>query len=197
MKIVVGLGNPGKRYENTPHNAGFAVVDSLAAALGCRLRLSLRLNARVGKAFREGAWVWFAKPQTYMNRSGAAVSALLRYRKATVADLVVVVDDADLPLGRIRIRQKGGAGGHRGLESILQHVHSREFVRVRVGVGRDRHGKDLVDHVLSPFSAGERRQMSRVVEEAAGAVGYVLDSRVEAAMNLFNGMTVEAEAEKS
>jgi peptidyl-tRNA hydrolase, PTH1 family len=186
VKIVVGLGNPGKQYADTPHNAGFEVVNDLSVRLDCRLRRSLRFDARIGHAVRAGEPVLLVQPQTYMNNSGMAVAAVVRYYKADPRDLIVVSDDADLALGRLRVRVRGGSGGHKGLASIIQHVGTQDFARVRVGIGREKDGVDLVEHVLTPLSAEGRKQMSVVVDRAAQAVLCSVDCSVEEAMNRFN-----------
>jgi len=193
VKIVVGLGNPGKRYEKTPHNAGFMVIDALAAELGCRVRRSLRFGSCVGKTVYGGEAVWLVKPQTYMNRSGEAVASVVRYLKIGPDGLIVVLDDADLPMGRMRLRPGGSSGGHKGLDSIIAGVGAGEFVRLRVGIGRSESGGALVEHVLSPFSVSEQRLMERMAGEAARAVRCVLDEGIEKAMNAFNGVTIETE----
>jgi PTH1 family peptidyl-tRNA hydrolase len=131
--------------------------------------------------------VLLVKPRTYMNGSGEAVGAILRYWKLEPRDMVVLVDDADLQVGQLRLRAKGSSGGHRGLESIIQEAGSPEFPRVRIGVGRDRRGKDLVKHVLTPFSPEERETVRRVVERAAEAVACILESDFSEAMNRYNG----------
>ena len=187
MKSIVGLGNPGKEYENTPHNAGFAVADELADRYGCSLRKSLRFNARMGKATEGSDRLMLVQPQTYMNESGKAVASVLRYYKAAIEDMVVVLDDADLDLGRIRVRSSGGAGGHRGLRSIIDSIGTENFARVRIGIGRDDNGAALVSHVLSRFSAEEGKVMKDAVGRAADAVSCVLRSGVDEAMNGFNG----------
>lgn len=186
MKIVVGLGNPGKRYENTPHNIGFDVIDRLAAISGSSLRRSLRFNARLGECVVAGQPALLVKPLTFMNGSGESVAPVMRYRKLAVADLIVVVDDADLPTGHLRLRAQGGSGGHRGLESLIANLGSNAFARVRIGIGRREDGRDLVAHVLSRFSAAERREMDQVVDRAARAVVCLVGSGPEAAMNEFN-----------
>jgi len=191
VKIVVGLGNPGKRYEKTPHNAGFMTIDVLAGQLVCRTRRSLRFSARIGKTTYGGESVWLVKPQTFMNNSGMAVGAILRYLKIDLSDLIVVLDDADLPLGRLRVRPEGGSGGHRGLKSIIEHIGGGDFVRLRVGIGRDKGGRALVEHVLSTLSAGEQKLMEGATGLAARAVCSVLDDGVEKAMNTFNGMKLD------
>ncbi len=190
MNVIVGLGNPGRRYERTPHNVGFAALDVLAEQAGCRVRRSLRFRARIGKAHLAGSPVLLVKPETYMNRSGHAVVAALRYFKADRADLVLVLDDADLPVGRIRVRPKGGSGGHRGLASVIEQVGGDDFARVRIGVGRRHEASNLVSHVLRPYGADEWAAMEKVVGCAAEAVRQIVESGTEAAMNAFNGLEV-------
>ncbi len=172
MKAVAGLGNPGQRYARTPHNAGFDVVDVLAGRAGAAWRRSLRLRARQARGDLD------------------AVAAALRYHRLSLEDLVVVVDDADLPVGRLRIRPGGASGGHRGLESIMAHVGSRDFARVRVGVGRQPAEGDLVRHVLQPYSEAAWQRMREVVELAADAVTTLVRDGVDAAMNRYNGQAV-------
>ena len=187
MKIVVGLGNPGERYARTLHNAGFAVIDKLAEQLDCSVRRSLRFPARIGRTVRHGEALWLVKPQTFMNLSGAAVGAILRYAKASPQDLVVVLDDADLSMGRLRIRCDGSSGGHRGLASVLDAVGTRAVARVRVGIGRSTAGgAELADYVLKPRAAREWQPMAVVVDQAAQAVLCIIDSGADEAMNRYN-----------
>jgi len=186
VKIVVGLGNPGKQYQDTRHNVGFAVVEALAKQLPGNLRRSWRLQARIGKTERHGQPVWLVEPLTYMNNSGRAVAAVLRAARAGADNLVVVLDDADLPVGRLRIRRSGGSGGHKGLASIISFLGTEAFTRVRIGIGHSAAG-GLIEHVLQPFSASERERMAVVIDQAAQAVLCIIDSGVEEAMNLFNG----------
>lgn len=188
MKVVAGLGNPGKKYEGTPHNIGFEVADELSRLLSCNFRRSLKFQSRIASGTGIGHEMLLIKPQTFMNRSGVSVASVMRYRKLAPGDLVVVVDDADLPLGRIRIRPNGGSGGHRGITSIIENVGSRDFARVRIGVGRDERGRGLVQHVLSRFSANEREKIGPVVKRAAQAVMCIVSSGAETAMNEFNGL---------
>lgn len=190
MNVIVGLGNPGRRYERTPHNVGFATVDVLAARAGCRVRRSLRYRARSGKAVVAGSPVLLVKPETFMNRSGHAVVAALRYFKAHPANLVLVLDDADLPVGRVRVKPQGGSGGHRGLASVIEQVGGDDFARVRIGVGRQHQEENLVSHVLRPYGTDEWATMERVVKCAADAVERIVESGTEAAMNAFNGLEV-------
>ncbi len=190
MNVIVGLGNPGRRYERTPHNVGFATVDVLAERAGCRMRRSLRFRARSSKAVVAGTPALLVKPETFMNNSGAAVAAALRYFKASRDCLVLVLDDADLPVGRIRIRPQGGSGGHRGLASVIEHVGGDDFARVRIGIGRRHQDEDLVSHVLRSYGTEEWRNMEKVVASAADAVERIVESGTEAAMNVFNGLAV-------
>jgi len=187
VKIIVGLGNPGEQYAKTPHNIGFVVADCLGKRFDATFRRGLRFSAHTASARHAGTPLLLVKPRTYMNNSGLAVSKIARYRKVSAADTIVIVDDADLPLGRLRVKARGGTGGHRGLASLIQHLGSDTFARVRVGIGRDERGEDLVDHVLTPFSEEERRVMAPVVERAADAVLYIVEHGVDAAMNIFNG----------
>jgi PTH1 family peptidyl-tRNA hydrolase len=190
VNVIVGLGNPGRRYERTPHNVGFAAVDVLAEQTGCRIRRSLRYRARSGKTMLAGRPALLVKPETFMNNSGIAVSAALRYFKARRDQLVLVLDDADLPVGRIRIRARGGSGGHRGLASVIEHVGGDDFARVRIGIGRRHADENLVSHVLRTYGTEEWQEIEKVVRCAADAVERIVTSGTEAAMNVFNGRTV-------
>ncbi|MEI6970651.1 MAG: aminoacyl-tRNA hydrolase [bacterium] len=190
MKAVVGLGNPGRAYANTPHSIGFDIVERLAVIAGAKLRSSLRFDARLARTVLQGGDVMLVEPQTYMNASGKAVSSVLRYHRIEPVDMIVVLDDADLEVGRIRIRVSGSSGGHKGLQSVAESIGSTDFVRVRVGIGRGGEGVDLVRHVLEPFSAEERLVMNEVVEESAGAVLSILSSGVDRAMNTYNARRI-------
>lgn len=185
MKLIVGLGNPGARYENTRHNIGFMVIDRLAAQSGISIDRQL-CAALVGEGMIEGASAMLAKPQTFMNRSGQAVGGLLRQGGIATEDLVVVNDDLDLPFGRLRIRPGGSAGGHRGLLSIAEQLAGAQFLRVRVGIGRPPEGSEVVDYVLEEFSPMERDQLGAVIERAADSVGCLLREGVERAMGAYN-----------
>jgi PTH1 family peptidyl-tRNA hydrolase len=186
VKIVVGLGNPGKRYDATPHNVGFATVDALAGRFRSGMRRSFRFQSRLGRGVVAGEEVMLVKPETYMNNSGLAAARILRYYHVGLEDLVIVLDDADLELGRLRVKARGSSGGHRGLASVIEHVHGDAFVRVRIGIGRRETADNLVEHVLSPFSAKDRSAANAAVERAADAVICVMEQGSEAAMNLFN-----------
>lgn len=185
MKLIVGLGNPGKRYQATRHNVGFLVIDELAR----QNRIALdeeRCGALVGEWRCGGTLLVLAKPQSFMNRSGMAVKDLLDHYQVTADDLVVVFDDLDLPFGRIRIRPRGGAAGHRGILSIQEHLPDAPFCRVRVGIGRPPEGMEATDYVLEPFNAAEQDGLREVIERAAASVECILDEGVERAMNRFN-----------
>lgn len=186
MRVIVGLGNPGDAYERTPHNAGFLVVERLAARLGGSFRASKRFRARVAEGCFGGEELLLVEPQTFMNSSGEAVGAILAYRKLTPAELMVVVDDADLPLGALRLRKNGRSGGHRGLDSIITVLGTGEFSRLRIGIGRGRHGADLIRHVLKAFSDEEWGIAEKSIESAAEAVLCWVEHGADAAMNRFN-----------
>jgi PTH1 family peptidyl-tRNA hydrolase len=197
-KLVVGLGNPGKEYAETRHNIGFAVVDRLAEKFDCSFRKKWRFAAEVAEAATGDAGkVVLAKPQTYMNRSGGAVNALLRWSKIEPAQLLVVVDDADLPLGQIRLRASGGSGGHNGLRSIIEALGgNEEFARLRVGIGRSAPvGADITGHVLGKFAAQERESAEDAVTAAVEAIECCLREGLTEAMNQFNRKKSASSAE--
>jgi peptidyl-tRNA hydrolase, PTH1 family len=182
MRAIVGLGNPGSRYATTRHNVGFDVVAELAR----RWRLSLqptRCDNRVAQGAIDGEQILLVEPQLYMNLSGAALSRLRP--PLTAGELIVAHDELDLGCGRVRIKRGGGAGGHRGIASIIEH-YGAEFVRVRVGVGRPSVGEDPAEYVLSPFADGERETIDAAVARAADAVDCILRHGLEVAMNRFN-----------
>jgi PTH1 family peptidyl-tRNA hydrolase len=185
VKLIVGLGNPGIRYERTRHNVGFMVVDRLAAQNQIRLDKPI-CDALVGEGALESEKIALAKPQTYMNRSGEPVAALTRAYDIGPADLIVINDDLDLPFGRLRIRPSGGAGGHRGLVSIMENLPDAPFHRVRVGIGRPSEGMDPADYVLEPFSAAEFEVLDAVVARAAESVNYLVNHGIERAMANYN-----------
>jgi len=185
MHIVIGLGNPGRKYERTRHNAGFLAVDELARGLRFDLNQE-KYHALVGRGKRGGGEVLVVKPQTFMNESGRSVAAALRYTGSSVADLVVVHDDLDLPLGTVRIKTGGGHGGHNGLRSIIDHTGTPEFVRVRVGIGRPPVGRDAADYVLSPFLPAEQQAAADAIARAAEAVNAIMTDGLTKAMNAYN-----------
>ncbi len=184
--IVLGLGNPGRKYEGTRHNMGFMVVEELARRLG--IRLSSRGCRSIWGSTRlpSDREVLLAQPQTYVNESGQAAAALLGYFRAKPASLLVVHDDLDLELGQLRIKAFGGSGGHRGVQSIINQVHTDRFARVRLGLGRPPDGVDAADFVLSRFDAPEEGAAMQAVDAAAEAVLAVVDDGVHDAMTSFN-----------
>jgi PTH1 family peptidyl-tRNA hydrolase len=185
MKIIVGLGNPGRKYERTRHNAGFMAIDELAGSLHVAIAQekhhALIVRTRIGST--EAV---LAKPQTYMNESGRAVGAIVRDAYAGVSELIVVHDELDLPLGFVRVKIGGGHGGHNGLRSLIECLGSAEFIRVRVGIGRPDPGMDPADYVLSPFTAEERKLAPKAIAKAAEAVKAIISEGPVKAMNIFN-----------
>ena len=189
MKAIVGLGNPGSPYKGTRHNVGFDVVDELArrASAGFESAPADALMARWRRPDEGRANdVLLVKPLTFMNLSGQAVGELVRYFKIEVADLLIVVDEVHLPLGKLRARARGSAGGHNGLKSIIAHLGD-EFSRLRVGVGRGGDQRNLADHVLSRFEKDEVAEVARMTTRAADAAEMFIASGIEAVMNAFNG----------
>jgi PTH1 family peptidyl-tRNA hydrolase len=190
MKAIVGLGNPGPKYAGTRHNVGFAVIDEMArrASVGFEPAPADALIARVRHGAGEGRPddVLLAKPLTFMNASGQAIGELLRYFKIDVADLLVVVDEVQLPLGKVRARARGSAGGHNGLKSVVQHIGD-EFARLRLGVGRGDSRRDLADHVLAKFEKDEAEDVARMIERATDASEIFVTAGIAAVMNQFNG----------
>ena len=185
MKLIIGLGNPGAKYERTRHNIGFWVVDRIAQEFGITLSECIGA-ALVGRGRCGDEPILLAKPQTYMNRSGESVQALLREFDAQTADMIVVYDDLDLPLGRIRIRAKGSAGGHRGIQSILDGVKVESFTRVRLGIGRPPAGVEPAAFVLEPLGQEARKEFDDLVVRGAEAVRMVLQDGVQRAMERCN-----------
>ena len=186
MYIIAGLGNPGQPYEGTRHNAGFDVIDVLAREYN--ISVDYRKNrALIGKGIIEGRKVILAKPQTYMNLSGESIRGLMDYYKADEeSELIVIYDDVSLDPGQIRIRKKGSAGGHNGIKSIIAHLGTEVFPRVKVGVGQKPRQYDLADYVLGHFSGEERERMAEGYRHAAEAVKYMVTDRVDEAMNEYN-----------
>lgn len=185
MMIIAGLGNPGKEYENTRHNAGFMTIDALAEKLGADVS-ERKHRAFCGKAVIGGEKVILMKPQTYMNSSGESIRAAADYFKVPPEDILVIYDDISLAPGQLRVRAKGSAGGHNGIKSIIAHLGTQEFPRVRVGVGEKPPRMDLADYVLGHFSKGEREIMEEAVKEAAEAACEVVLKGIDQAMNDHN-----------
>lgn len=181
--VVVGLGNPGPTYERTRHNVGFAVADELARRCGDRFGVHKRSGAEVAETRAEGRKVVLAKPRSFMNLAGGPVSGVLSFFSVDVDDLIVVHDDLDLDLGAVRLKRGGGEGGHNGLRSISKSLGSKDYLRVRVGIGRPPGRMDPADYVLRPFASAERTEVEIVVGEAADAVELLLRASLADAQN--------------
>ncbi|HEO71984.1 MAG TPA: aminoacyl-tRNA hydrolase [Candidatus Hydrogenedentes bacterium] len=185
MKAIVGLGNPGPQYNRTRHNVGYMVLDCLAERLG----VSFEREKYQGLIIQTKGWgkeIMLVKPLTWMNRSGICVAQVARNRITDPADVFVVADDVNLPLGRLRVRRQGSAGGHNGLKSIIEHLGTDEFPRLRVGIGEDSTQKDLTNHVLGRFKPEEWATVEEMVDRAADVVVLCLTEGLEQAMNTYN-----------
>ncbi len=197
LHLIVGLGNPGAKYVRTRHNVGFQLVEQLAERWKASWVMEKKFQARLARAEQNGRTVILAEPQTFMNSSGEAVGAVSVFYRVPAKRLLVAVDDADLPLGEIRLRPRGSSGGHHGLESVEQHIGTREFARLRLGIGRTADGRrDIVDYVLAPFAGDEAELAGRVLAAACAQVERWLDAGIEMAMNEFNGPVKSPEQRK-
>ena len=184
MKILVGLGNPGAYYHWTRHNIGFQVVDRLAETY--RISLShTRFQTRYGKGLIRSQSVILVKPLTFMNLSGWAVSRVVHFYKAGLEDLIVIHDDLDLSFGVLRIKRRGGDGGHQGVRSIMESLGGHTFLRLKVGIGKPPRGSDAADYVLGPFDQVERPQLEEILSRTTGCVDVMISEGVEAAMNRY------------
>lgn len=192
MKLIVGLGNPGREYERTRHNVGFLTVEEIARRFQAGWRRSLRFPVRTATIRPDGGpETLLAAPLTFMNASGEGVAPLMRKRGIAPTDLLVVFDDADLPVGTLRLRPFGGPGGHNGMRSIIAALGTDRFARMRIGIGRS--GAELVEHVLTPFTPEEWARMAAVIRRAAdAAVSWAIEG-IEPAMNRFNRKSEEQE----
>ena len=187
MKLIVGLGNPGREYRDTRHNVGFMVVEEIAGrySLSWSQAPSQVPDALVAKRYGSDPLL-LAKPLTFMNLSGGAVAGLARYYDVPVADVLIVVDEAALPFGRLRARARGSAGGHNGLKSVIERLGTAEFPRLRLGVGRGDDRRDLSDHVLSTFERGERAELESFITRAADAAEMFAAEGIGKVMNTYN-----------
>jgi PTH1 family peptidyl-tRNA hydrolase len=189
LHLIAGLGNPGAKYARTRHNIGFQLVERLAAQWNAPWTTEKKFQSVVARKERNGGTVILARPQTFMNASGEAVAAISGYYRMPPPGILVAVDDADLPLGEIRLRKSGSSGGHHGLESIEQHLGTREFARLRLGIGRTADGRrEITGYVLAPFTVAETALVDQILDRACGQVGCWLDSGIEKAMSQFNGV---------
>lgn len=185
LYIIVGLGNPGKQYANTRHNIGFRVIDALAE----RFQISLnqkKHKAIYGSGYIEGQKVILAQPQTFMNLSGESVRELADFYKVPETDIIVIFDDISLDVGQLRLRKKGSAGGHNGIKSIIQHLDSQDFPRIKVGVGEKPAGWDLADHVLASFPKEQEDLVQTGIKRASDALVCLLTEDMDSAMNQYN-----------
>ena len=185
MKIIVGLGNPGAQYANTPHSVGFEAVDAIAAEIDATWEPKRQFNCLMAKGTFAGMPVMLVKPQTYMNLSGDSVAPVVKYHNATAADLLVIQDDIDLPVGRMRVRKNGSCGGHNGIRNIIERLGTQDFARLKLGVGKDK--SDVIAHVLGKFDPTTRKTMDLVVAEAVKAAAAILRDGPDRAMNAYNG----------
>lgn len=197
MKILVGLGNPGKEYEKTRHNAGFMVIDRLAEEEKIRV-IERKHQAIIGKGMIGSEKVVLVKPQTYMNLSGNAVKSVVDFYKVNPEeDVIVISDDIDLPTGSLRIRKSGSAGGHNGLKNIIAMLSTQQFTRIRVGVGDKPNGADLADHVLGHFNKEDSKAMEEATKVACDAIREILSGGVDMAMNRYNRKVKEEAKEEN
>jgi len=188
LRLIVGLGNPGADYAKTRHNAGFMLIELLAGRWRTTWNAERKFHARLAKSECDGRRIVLCEPQTFMNLSGEAVGALVKFYQLSLRQLIVAVDDADLPLGEIRLRPGGGSGGHHGLESIEHHLASREYARLRVGIGRQDGAREITGHVLGRLSKAELVLMEKVLARAADQLDCWVAHGLQKAMSQFNGV---------
>ena len=186
LTVIVGLGNPGRKYENTRHNVGFMAVDLIAQRYGIKVN-RLRHKALTGDGMIDGKRILLAKPQTYMNLSGESVRDIVEYYKVPMENLIIIYDDIDLPAGVLRIRAKGSSGTHNGMKSVIYHLQSDNFPRIRIGIGKAPEGWDLADYVLGEFSSDEADKAADCIRRAAEAAAAIVAEGIEKAMSRYNG----------
>jgi len=185
MTVIVGLGNPGPQYANTPHSVGFETADAVVSAIGASWEEKRAFKCLWAKGTLAGRQVVVVKPQTFMNLSGESVAPVVKYSNATPDDLIVVQDDIDLDVGRLRIRKGGSAGGHNGIRNIIERLGTQSFTKVKLGVGKDR--SNVIGHVLGKFDPATRKIMDEEVAAAAKAVEAIVANGADRAMNVWNG----------
>ena len=196
LYLIVGLGNPGAEYARTRHNAGFMVADRLAQRWHADWAYEKKFNARVARAERGARRVLLCQPQTYMNTSGYAVGAVTEFFQVPATRLLVVVDDADLPLGHLRLKPGGSSGGHHGLESIEARLGTREYPRLRVGIGRQSSAREITGYVLGRFSSTEAELADKVLMAASDQAEAWLEAGIQKAMSQFNGALADSADER-
>ncbi|MGZ4972543.1 MAG: aminoacyl-tRNA hydrolase [Limisphaerales bacterium] len=188
LYLIIGLGNPGREYDGTRHNVGFTLVEQLANSWRANWELKKKFNSRLAQVDRDGRRIVLCEPQTYMNSSGEAVQAVSEYYKLPAKQILILADDADLPLGTIRLRPDGSSGGHHGLESIEQHLGTRAYARLKIGIGRGAEdGRQISGFVLGRFAASDKKVVEEVLGRASQQVECWLSAGVQEAMNKFNG----------
>jgi peptidyl-tRNA hydrolase, PTH1 family len=191
LYLIVGLGNPGEEYARTRHNVGFLVAAQLAERWRASWTCEKKFNALLGRAEMGSRHVLLCRPQTYMNSSGEAVAGVVRYYQVPISRVLVIVDDADLPFGEIRMRPGGGSGGHHGLESIEQQLATHEYPRLRVGIGRQDGARQITGYVLGRFSSTELPVLDKVLKAASDQAETWLEAGLQKAMNQFNGVVID------
>lgn len=194
--LIVGLGNPGEKYRRTRHNVGFLVVEKLAERWGAAWSMEKKFQASLARVEQDGRRMLLCQPQTYMNASGEAVQAVTGFYGVAPSQVLVVVDDADLPLGCLRLRPGGSSGGHHGLESIETHLGTREYPRLRVGIGRTEGAREITGHVLGRFSSTEAELVDKVLTAAADQAQAWVTAGIQKAMSQFNGVVDGAASER-
>jgi PTH1 family peptidyl-tRNA hydrolase len=188
LHLIIGLGNPGSKYDNTRHNVGFETIDVISEKYGIKVT-KLKHKALVGDGIIEGQRVLLVKPQTFMNLSGESVRDVAGWYKVSPANIIIIYDDIDIPIGKIRVRPKGSSGTHNGMKSVIYQLQSDEFPRVRIGIGKPPEEWDLADYVLSKFSGDELKIIEASISKAAEAVISIIKHGPDAAMNLYNNLT--------
>ncbi len=188
VKMIVGLGNPGSKYEKTKHNIGFMAIDNIVKNLDVTFTDDKNFKAQIGSTFINHEKVYFVKPTTFMNNSGIAVKVLLTYYNIDITDLIVIYDDLDMEVSKLRLRSKGSAGGHNGIKSIIAHIGTQEFNRIKVGIGRPLKGMTVISHVMGQFNTEDNIAISLTLDRVVNAVKFYLqENDFEKTMQKFNG----------
>lgn len=189
VKMIVGLGNPGSKYNDTKHNIGFMAVDRIVKKLDVNFTEDKNFKVEIGSDFINGEKIYFIKPTTFMNNSGIAVKALLTYYNISIKDMIIIYDDLDMEVGKIRFRQKGSAGGHNGIKSIIAHLGTQEFDRIKVGIGRPNGRMTVINHVLGKFDKNDEIMISNTLDKVDNAVNYYLQTNdFQKTMQKYNGL---------
>ncbi|HGD4932188.1 TPA: aminoacyl-tRNA hydrolase [Streptococcus agalactiae] len=189
VKMIVGLGNPGSKYNDTKHNIGFMAVDRIVKKLDVNFTEDKNFKAEIGSDFINGEKIYFIKPTTFMNNSGIALKALLTYYNISIKDMIIIYDDLDMEVGKIRFRQKGSAGGHNGIKSIIAHLGTQEFDRIKVGIGRPNGRMTVINHVLGKFDKNDEIMISNTLDKVDNAVNYYLQTNdFQKTMQKYNGL---------